>query len=289
MILFGVLLFGIYALRPNDRSPGIAKQYVTVIAVSAAFGVELSLLSVMAKAMTGATEYSELSSHIFSMLLTGTGVGLAWMLRMGTLAACLVAVIVQRRRSEVRFAVLTGAAAVALATVAWAGHGAMNDGSRGYLHLASDILHLLAAGAWIGALVAFVMLSVARRAPRAHAVETLSRTANGFARIGALIVATLLVTGVINYLLMVGPTVQGLLTTLYGALLLAKLVLFALMLGLAATNRYLLSPRLESALRTGNHVDAAGLLRRSLAIEMSLAIFILMLVAWLGVLSPAPT
>ncbi|MDC6177053.1 copper homeostasis membrane protein CopD [Ralstonia solanacearum] len=291
MILFGVSLFGTYALRLHDRSSGIARQYATVIATAAVFGMVLSLVSivVMAKAMTGASEYSELSSHVFGMLLTGTGVGIAWAVRMGALVACLAAVAMQRRRPDVRFASLAGAAAVALATVAWGGHGAMDDGSKGFLHLASDVLHLVAAGAWIGALIAFVLLSFNRRVPLDHAVDTLSRTASGFARIGTLIVVILVVTGTINYLLIVGPTLQGLLTTLYGMLLLAKLSLFALMLGLAAANRYLLSPRLESAVRAGNHAVAVGLLRRSLTMETSLAVVIVVLVAWLGVLSPGPT
>lgn len=290
MILFGMSLFGIYALQPDERSSGLARQYAAVVAASAIVGVVLSLLSmlVMAKTMTGVSDYSELTGHVFGMILTATAVGFAWMVRIAALAACATAIIALRRRPSVRFAAAAAAAAVALATAAWAGHGAMDNGSRGYVHLALDAAHLIAAGAWVGALVAFVLMSSTRHESAARTVQTLNRTAKGFAHIGTLIVVTLLVTGTVNYLLIVGPTVQGLFTTLYGELLVAKLTLFILMLGLAAANRFLLSPRLDLAVRAGHHAKAVGMLRRSLATETSLAIIILALVAWLGVLSPAP-
>ncbi|MCP1175843.1 copper homeostasis membrane protein CopD (plasmid) [Ralstonia solanacearum] len=290
-ILFGVSLFGVQALRPDHRATAIARRYVRVLGVTAALGIVLSLWSfvVMAKAMTGATDYAELTSHVFGMMLTTTAVGLAWMVRLAALAGCLVVVARLRKHPAPHFGVCAGLGAVALVTVTWAGHGAMDDGARGYLHLAFDIAHVLAAGAWVGALTAFVLLASTRQAAALEAVEILSHTSNGFARLGALIVATLLSTGTFNYLLIVGPTINGLVSTLYGRLLLIKLALFALMLGLAAANRYRLSPRLEAAVRAADHASAVMALRRSLITEASLAVLILALVAWLGVLSPPGT
>ena len=290
-ILFGVSLFGVQALRPDHRASAIARRYVRAIGVTAAVGIVLSLWSfvVMAKAMTGATDYAELTSHVFGMLLTSTAVGLAWMVRLAALAGCLVAVARLRKHPAPNFGVCAGLGAVALVTVTWAGHGAMDDGARGYLHLVFDIAHVLAAGAWVGALAAFVLLASTRQGASSEAVEILSHTSNGFARLGTLIVATLLATGTFNYLLIVGPTINGLFSTLYGRLLLIKLALFALMLGLAAANRYRLSPRLEAAVRAADHASAVMALRRSLVTEASLAVLILALVAWLGVLSPPGT
>ncbi|MGF2508145.1 CopD family protein, partial [Ralstonia pseudosolanacearum] len=114
----------------------------------------------------------------------------------------------------------------------------------------------------------------------------LSGVSSGFAGLGTLIVATLAVTGAANYLLIVGPTVEGLFTTVYGGLLLAKLAVFALMLGLAAANRFRLSPRLAAAVRSGDPAGAVSALRASLIAEACLGGIILGLVAWLGVLSP---
>ncbi|AXV83667.1 copper homeostasis membrane protein CopD [Ralstonia solanacearum] len=289
MLVFGVALFGLRALRPEDRAAAIARRYVRVIVVSVAAGIVLSLWSilVMAKAMTGAAEYAELTRHVFGMILTATAFGLAWTARMAALAACLSAVAVLRRRPTARFAVLAALGATALATLTWSGHGAMDDGARGVLHAASDIAHLLAAGAWVGALVAFVLLSSARQMSAPGAVAMLSRASNGFAGLGTVIVATLAVTGVANYLFIVGPTVDGLITTAYGGLLLAKLALVALMLGLAAANRFRLSPRLAAAVRSADEAGAVRALRASLVTEACLGVLILGLVAWLGGLSPA--
>ncbi|MBE7940709.1 CopD family protein [Ramlibacter aquaticus] len=64
------------------------------------------------------------------------------------------------------------------------------------------------------------------------------------------------------------------------------MLLFALMLGLAAANRFFFSPRLESAVLEGNHVHDVRILRRSLRVEACLGCLVLGLVAWLGMLSP---
>ena len=163
----------------------------------------------------------------------------------------------------------------------------MSEGAQGYVHLASDITHLLAAGAWVGALFAFVMLAMHRAATTNESVEILSRLSNGFAQLGTVIVATLVVTGIVNYLLIVGASVKPIFTTLYGGLLALKIALFIGMLGLAAANRFQLSPRLEVALSSGDHAQAAVLLRRSLVIEACMVVLVIACVAWLGVLSPA--
>jgi len=103
---------------------------------------------------------------------------------------------------------------------------------------------------------------------------------------GTVIVGSLLITGALNYWLIVGPTVTGLFSTPYGQLLIAKLVLFGMMLALAAANRYRLSPILERAHVFGEHQEAVEALRRSLFFETACACLILALVAWLGTLGP---
>ncbi|MGD7104119.1 copper homeostasis membrane protein CopD, partial [Ralstonia pseudosolanacearum] len=136
MLVFGVALFGLRALRPEERASAIARRYVRVVAVSVAVGIVLSLWSavVMAKAMTGAAEYAELTGHVFGMILGATAFGLAWAVRMAALVACLPAALALRRCPTARFAVLAALGATALATLTWAGHGAMDQGARGVLH-----------------------------------------------------------------------------------------------------------------------------------------------------------
>ncbi|MCO5397431.1 copper homeostasis membrane protein CopD [Ralstonia soli] len=294
MILFGVPLFSIYALGPADRASArtsvVSRRNSRLAQASAVAGVVLSLWDIvaMAESMTGATTYTTLTGHVFNMILTGTAVGTAWMVRMVALATCLAMAVAWRRRADRKRIGLAAVGAIALATLAWSGHGAMDDGLRGTFHLVIDIAHLLAAGMWVGALVAFVLLSSARCADTAGAVQTLSRAASGFATIGTGIVGVLIATGVANYAFVVGPTLDTFATP-YGWLLLGKLMLFAGMLVLAAGNRYRLSPRLAAAIRMGDYASAVRALRNSLRAEACVAVVILALVAWLGVLSPLPS
>lgn len=285
--LFGLPLFGLYALRREEMSSRVGTGFVTICMALAAIGVVLSLvnIAIMAKGMTGASAYSELQSHVFEMIVTGTDFGAAWAMRLIALLLCVAVALMGRRRPTVQFVALAAAGGVALSTLAWAGHGAMDDGVRRYVHLGSDIAHLIAAGAWVGALLAFVLLSRAPAAP--ENVALLSRTSNGFAQVGTLVVVTLAITGAVNYGLIVGPVLPELSLTSYGGLLLMKLALFGAMLALAAANRFRLSPQLQRAMRGGDQAGAVRALRRSLMFETSAVTLILALVASLGILSPA--
>jgi putative copper resistance protein D len=101
------------------------------------------------------------------------------------------------------------------------------------------------------------------------------------------VVATIVVTGLINSWFMVGiGNLSSLATTLYGQLLLTKLALFAVMLALAALNRFRLTPAFEHSIAAADHRGALGALRKSLAFETACVTAILALVALLGTLAP---
>jgi putative copper export protein len=72
------------------------------------------------------------------------------------------------------------ASAVALATLAWTGHGAMDEGAKGWAHLLADILHLLAAGAWSGRCLALSCLWLALPAGRRAHLTLTHRVLHGF-------------------------------------------------------------------------------------------------------------
>lgn len=285
--LFGLPLFGLYALRREEMASHTGDRFVKICRNVAALGIVLSLanIAVMAKGMTGAASYMELQGHVFEMIVTGTAFGTAWVLRLVALLLCVLVALMASKRPGLQFGVLAVAGGIALSTLAWGGHGAMDDGVRGYIHLTSDIAHLMAAGAWVGALLAFVLLAQPSATP--GKVALLSRTSNGFAQVGTIVVGILVVTGVVNYLLIVGPVLPELSLNSYGGLLVYKLALFGTMLVLASANRFFLSPRLEHAVRKGNHASAVRTLRRSLMLETSAATLILVLVASLGILSPS--
>jgi putative copper resistance protein D len=177
-------------------------------------------------------------------------------------------------------------AALALATLAWTGHAAATEGAAGLVHRAADIVHLLAAGAWIGALAALVALLFVPE-DRDEDIATAEQALAAFAGAGSVIVALIVVSGTINSWMIVG--VGGLATlpsTLYGQLLIAKLALFVAMLGHAAVNRWRLTPALERARAAGEAALAVRAIRISVVSELAAAATILALVAWLGTLEP---
>lgn len=290
MVLFGVPLFAIQVVGPRERAGWLERRYARLAAAAAGLGAVLAWLGlmVMARQMVGAEDFAGVTRHVLGMILTRTDAGVSWAVRIAALAVCIAAAVAVRKSPNLRLGVFWGAGAVALATLAWVGHGAMDDGLRGAVHLSADVLHLLAAGAWVGALVGFVVLSRGTHASDVQAVATLERSAAGFARMGVLIVAALFVSGAINYVLVAGASWRPLFTTLYGELLAAKLAVILLMLGLAAANRYRFGPRLTGANGAADRATAVRALRRSLATEAAFGFVVLALVAWLGVLSPQP-
>lgn len=177
----------------------------------------------------------------------------------------------------------------ASASFAWTGHGAGDEGWRGALHASADVLHMLAASIWIGALVAlaaFAVIGGGRKPATAAGRDVLAGLVR-FSAIGVGVVAVLVASGLVNSWFLIGPDgLDRVLTTAYGRLLLAKLGLFGLMLALAAGNRFRLTPLLERALQAGGGPTSFRPVIASILTETALAFAILGLVSWMGTLSP---
>ncbi|WP_192561769.1 copper homeostasis membrane protein CopD [Pseudomonas gozinkensis] len=269
LLLFGLALFGLYSVDAVLRFRPMLRGMALIGAL-----LSVASLVLMTRAMSGETEFAALWPHLQMMVLE-TDVGLAWTLRM-------IALIVVMIWPGLWLASMAGA--VALASLAWSGHGAMDNA----WHLLSDILHLLAAGAWLGAMLALILMSRLDALCSEARIRSLADSVKRFKGVGAVIVLILSVTGVANYLFIVGPTLGEALLGNYGILLAIKVALFGGMLVLAALNRFHLGPLLEQSLRAGQHQVAANALRRSVAFELMIALLIVGLVAWLGTLSPEP-
>lgn len=284
-VAFGVPLFALSALEPLRRS---ALPLRALVGLSAAAALMLSFLGWVA--MTAAMADKPLTNvarEDLMAMLAMPGLGTSWLLRLAALVVLvLVASFAGLRRALPVMGTVLGA--VALGSLAWSGHGAAGDGFIGRLHLAADVVHLLAAGAWVGAL--FALLFLLRQAVRDAAVIGVAHAAlAGFGRTGTIIVAAIIGTGLINSWVLVGPgRVFALPSTLWGQFLLVKLGLFTGMLGLAAHNRRKLTPDLERELKAGSSVSMTRL-QRSVLFESGAGVLILGLVAWLGTLSAPAT
>ena len=279
--IFGLALFAWHALRGEARPAGSALPFGRAIVGAGVAALPLSALwLVLLVAAMGGVSPDMVDRETIATILSATAIGTAWKIRMVALLAVLALALLHRKAPRLASAGIVAAGAVALGSLAWTGHGAMDEGMRGWLHLIADIAHLLAAGAWIGALFAFLALAFRKTTDPL----LLHRVLHGFAVTGTVVVAVLVVTGAISGWLLVGPANSGALaTTDYGRLLLIKLALFGLMILLASANRYLLTPALAAA----PHDRAAlAALRRSLLVETAAALVILLLVSWLGLLAP---
>ena len=178
------------------------------------------------------------------------------------------------RRWHLRVALLV--AALYLATLAATGHAAAaSDGLVRLVHVGSDALHLLAAGAWLGALPPLIDGLATAGSPDAAA-----RLAHRFSVLGIACVATLLVSGIVNSLFLVG-SFAALFGTPYGQLLDLKIGLFAVMVVIAAVNRFALTPRLAA------DPGARRSLRRNAMAELALGIVVVGIVGALGTMVPA--
>jgi len=132
------------------------------------------------------------------------------------------------------------------------------------------VLHTFAISLWVGALYPLYVLC--EREPAAVVLPVLRR----FGVWGWGITASLLVTGVFLLTQLVEAPAD-MLTTPYGQLLCAKLVLVLALLGLGALNKFRLVPALASA--------GSASLQKSLAGERLLALLILILTACLTTLT----
>ena len=280
MLLFGLAAYPLYAIRAAP----LANQRAIIFGLSIA-GLVLSIASfgVMAAAMAGVA-VTGLDGETLRVLLLETAPGSAFIARNVALVAAAAFAL---GRSPLPLAWLIAlCAGIALASLAWTGHAAVTEGVPGTLHRVADIVHLLAAAAWIGALVA-LLDTLAQALDDDNALAAARRALSGFAWAGSLLVALVIATGVVNGGMILGWQGLGLLpATLYGQLLIAKLTLLAAMLGLAAANRWRLAPRLDAARNAGDIAVAARIVRTSIAVEAAAATLILGLVAWLGTLDP---
>jgi putative copper resistance protein D len=291
MILFGSSLFFLYALpRSGAGSAASLRWPRPVLIASAVLALGACALGLLAQTAVLAGSLQDALTPESLGAVTDMNFGRSGLARAAAAAVLLIGLpLVRPGRGAWAFAAIGGG--VICASFAWTGHGAATAGGAHLLHLSSDIVHTLAAGVWIGALVAFLILLLTDRPQDADGRRSLHAALHGFSGVGSALVAVLVATGLVNSWFVVGLAgLPRLLTTLYGQLLLLKLVLFGVMVLLAAANRFRLTPRLGEALAAYSQAGGAvAALRRSLAWETGFSLAVLALVAWFGMLAPPST
>jgi len=285
VVLLGTPLFLLYGLRePDGLALGWPRRLL--MAASAVVAVTSAAALLAQTAVMAGSVAEGLKPASLGFMITGTTLGPAFLIR-ALIATTALLVLVRAKPSRHVWIAVSLAGLMVSASFAWTGHGASTEGPGHLVHLTGAILHSWAAAVWLGALAALLILTLSH-CPAPTTDRILHQALHGFAGVGTASVAVLVLSGLVNSWFMVGPdNLAGLLTTPYGLLLTAKLIVFALMLVLAAANRFHLTPDLAGALDDPAALRVAvGRLKRSLVIETLLAAALLGLVAVMGTLAP---
>lgn len=288
MVLMGSSLFFVYALPSSGDGSAAQAQWARPLLLGAGLLLAVaSVLGIGAQSSLLAGSVSEgLKAETLTAVVSSMNLGKAAVVR-ATAAILAVVGLLALKPGRLAWIGVALLGAIATASLAWMGHGAATEGPLGPLHLVSDVLHALAAAVWIGALAGFFgLLAAPPSAPVAR--QAVHRALHGFSGIGSALVAVLVLTGLVNSWILVGPDhLSGLWTTPYGRLLSLKLILFIAMLGLAAANRFRHTPALGRVLAANASPEVAiRALRRSVVLETALGLAVLALVAGFGTLPP---
>jgi len=243
LIVFGTLL----CLHLPPRAPRNAllawrTRWLRLALVLAAATLLLGAAVLMVQAIGMQSEASRVS--VATRLLTQTRFGAVWLAREAAmLAACLLLALAIARpgaRIAPTAALLTSSAALALAPLS--GHSAALEPA--WPVLSAHMAHLLAGGAWWGALPALAaLLALAARGDVAPSLA--AATLRRFSALALWLIVVVVASGVALAITHV-ESWPALLATRYGTLLTAKVLVLAGVLTLAAKLRRELLPALQA-------------------------------------------
>ena len=265
-----------------ELSPAFLQRFRRLILGSAV----LALLSWLLWLVPVAAEMAGISmaairGEVLMRVLAATQFGHVWLLRVVLLMlvlALLVSLPAPLLHARRRLASTLIIAAITVASLALSGHAAAQTGSAKLTALVSDASHLVAASAWLGALLPFSIALLTT--PGISARYVLARR---FSWLGIVSVALIVASGVWNSSYLVGSW-AALFGTDYGRSLLLKLALVACMLMLAAANRRM-TPTLATV--DGNAIRAQRRIAHNAAIEATIGAGVFVMVGVLGVSIPA--
>jgi copper resistance protein D len=298
-VIFGLLIAGPVRQRAEDRLAESMASFRRQNTRLLWLGLFIALFSgavrlvLVAADITGETSGDVIGNGMVWTVLIETQFGFVTQLRL-VLAVILVALVLWSGRWPHHpvwlRALILMTAALFLGSLAWAGHASGAPGVGGGVHLASDILHVLAAGAWVGGLVPLLLfLEQPSESPDGRWFATCGDVLRRFSTMGVVSVAALAASGVLNTWFLT-DRMRALFGTDYGRLVQLKIALFLAMLCVAAVNRLRLLPRIspcEDPASLKRNARTVQQLRRNTALEIALGLAVLYVVGVLGVTPPA--
>lgn len=272
-----VIVIGAVGLRwlllPRSSITGPARERIERAAAGSAMLATVAvLITVPARVALQLLDFLEPGEPwrpALNAILTATQSGSASLLQMVWATAALLAFSVAKTGRMRGWRAATFAVVVLAMTPGMGGHPAAAE--RPVFAMTVATLHVLAAGAWIGTL--FHLWKAAHVADEAETRSLIS----AFHRVAMSAAGLLLLTGLYAALTML-PALGDLFTSVWGRLLLAKLVLVAAVAGFGAWHWRAAEARIASlgALSVG----------RSIGLELSIALGVLLATGFLAGTSP---
>lgn len=245
-----------------DRQLARVTRWLTAVALVSGVSWLLLITASMAGAWDAAFDPSTLR-----LVLRNTFFGQVWTWHL-LFNTVLMGLLLTPLRTTVPLRLIVSG--LLLATLAPVGHGAMLDGLSGQLLILNQIIHLTCVGAWLGGLMLLVMIL------RQPAGDSLSEVLRRFSGVGYGLVAALVITGLINVRVLTGAFWPTPLLSGFALILLIKVLLVAVMLGLALFNR----------LRIKDCEQRVGMLKTSVLLEWWLGMGAVAAVSLLGTMPP---
>jgi len=246
----GVLVCRLWVIAPLAQTE-FPPRDTLLVGLSRLFGISLALMIVSSVANL-LLRASEMSGYpllsVFPALPTvlfHTHLGRVWLIRMAIFAIGTITHIASRRRRGSRIfpTFLLAVSVIACMTESASGHA--SDKGDFSIPEIMDCLHLLAASAWGGGLFALSLIILPNMQKQGdQAATSIAGVAAKFSNIAGIAVMIIALSALYQSWIYVG-SFDALLKSPYGRTIIAKIILFSLLLCLGAFNHYLSVPRLQ--------------------------------------------
>ncbi|MDA8077398.1 MAG: CopD family protein [Nitrospiraceae bacterium] len=244
----GLLMCRLWVFPPAEESSYQRDSFSRMgrflcISIAVLFAASLMDLLVRAADMSGRPV--DEACEVLPVVLFKTHYGRVWFLRISALLVISIALMAGRRHRDSRglSAFILAAFVVIAMTESASGHAA--DAGDFSMAETMDLLHLLAASVWGGGLFALtlsVLPGIGRMSD--DNAPILSVVAGRFSSMAGIAVAVVTLTALYNARQYVGG-VKGLIATPYGWIVIAKIIIFFILLQLGGFNRYINVPLLQ--------------------------------------------
>ncbi|HSA77458.1 MAG TPA: CopD family protein [Nitrospirota bacterium] len=182
---------------------------------------------------------------VLTTVILKTHIGRIWLIRMAALILLSVTMITARRSRNSRAFLYFVLVFLVVISVTESASGHASDAGDFSVAEIMDWLHLLGALAWGGGLIALSIVILPHMVKQDdHAAQSIAGAAARFSRIAGITVGIIAFTALYQAWVYAG-SIEALLKSPYGRTVIAKIVLFFLLLGLGAFNRFVSVPSLQ--------------------------------------------